>query len=82
MHGARTMARCATGAEGQATTSKTVTVSDTAVTAHATATTVQTVSAPMTFAMSLKIARSTLLTPTSSAVTALLLMMTSTSKGR
>ena len=61
---------------------KTVTVSDTAITAHAVAMTVPTVFAPTTFAMSLKIARFTPLTLTLSAVTALLLTMTSTSKGR
>jgi len=41
-----------------------------------------TVYALMTFATSLKIARSTHLTPTSNAAIVLLLMMTLTSKGR
>ena len=61
---------------------KTATVLGTAVTACAVATTVQTVFAPMTFAMNQKIAKSTLLTLTLSVVIALLLTMTLTSKGR
>ena len=72
------MARCVTGIEGQATTLKTVTVSDIAATVHTAATMVLIVSAPTTFAMSLKIARFTPLTLTSNAATVLLLMMTLT----
>jgi len=81
MHGARTMARCATGVEGQATTLKTVTASAIAATAHVAVMMVLTVSAPTTFAMNLKIARSTPLTLTSNAVTVLPLTMTLMSKG-
>jgi len=82
MHGAKTTARCAIGVGGQATTSKTAIALGIAATAHAVAMTVLTASAPMTFAMNLKIARFTLLTPTSSAATAPLLTTTLMSKGR
>jgi len=81
MHGARTTARCATGAEGQATTSKTITASDIAVTVLVVVMMALTVSALTTFAMSLKIAKSTPLTPTSNAATVLPLTITLTSKG-
>ena len=81
MHGGKTVARCAIGVVGQATASRTAIALGTAATAHAVAMTVLTVFAPTTFAMSLKIVRSTPLTLTSNAVTVPLLTMTSTSKG-
>ena len=76
------MAKCVIGMERQATTSKTVTVLDTAAIAHAAVMTVLTVSALTTFATSLKIAKSTPLTLTSNAVTVPLLTTTLMSKGR
>jgi len=57
---------------------RTVIASDIAVTAHTAVMIALTVSVPMTFAMSLKIARFTPLTLTSNAATVLLLMMTLT----
>jgi len=82
MLGARTMARFAIGVVRPGTISRTVTASDIAVTAHVVAMMVLTVFACTTFAMKMKIARSTLLTPTSSVVTAPPSTMTLTSKGR
>jgi len=81
MHGARTTARCVTGVEGQATILKTVTALDIAATVYTVAMMVLTVSALTTFAMSLKIARFTPLTPISNVATAPLLTMTLMSKG-
>jgi len=82
MHGARTMARCAIGVAGQATTSKTVTVLGIAAIAHTAAMMALTVSVPMTFAMSSKTAKSIPLTPTSNVATVPLLTTTLMSKGR
>jgi len=81
MPGARTMAKCATGVARQVTTLRSVTPSAIANTACSAAMMELTVYALMTFATSLKIARSTHLTPTLNAAIALLLMMTLTSKG-
>jgi len=82
MHGAKTMARCATSVEGQATILKTVIASDIATIAHTMVMIVLTVSGLTTFATSLKIAKSTPLTLTSNAVTVPLLTTTLMSKGR
>jgi len=81
MPGARTMARCATGVARLGITLKNVTYSAIADTAYNIAMMGLTAFAPMTYATSLKIARSTPLIQTSSVATALPLMMTLTSKG-
>jgi len=75
------MAKCATGMVRQATTSKSATHLAIANTAYDMAMIEQTVSAPMTSAISSKTAKSILLTPTLSAATALPLTMTLTSEG-
>ena len=75
------MARCTTGVDEQATTSRTVTALGIAATAHVVAMMVLIVFALTTSAMSLKTARSTPLTPTLSVATAPLLMMILMSKG-
>jgi len=81
MHGAKTMARCVIGVEGWVTILKTVTVLGIAATVHVMVMTVLIVSALTTSAMSLKIAKSIPLTPTSNVATALPLTMTLMSKG-
>jgi len=82
MHGARTTARCVIGVAGQATTSKTAIALGIAVTVHVAAIMALTVFTPITSAMSLKIAKSTLYTPTSNAATVPPLTTTLMSKGR
>jgi len=79
---ARTMAKCVIGVVRQSTTLKNVTPLATVNTAYDVVMMGLTASAPMTFATSLKIARSTLLTLTSNVATVLPLTMTVTSKGR
>ena len=81
MLGARTMARCAIGVVGPGTTLRTVTASDIAIIAHVTAMMELTAFALTTFATKTKIARSTLLTPTSSVAIAPPSTTTLTSKG-
>jgi len=80
-HGARTVAKCATGAEGLAIALKIATVSDIAVIAHAIAMMALIVFVPMTSVMSSKTVRSTPLTPTLNVATVPLLTTTLTSKG-
>jgi len=79
--GAKTTTRCAIGAVRQATTLRSATPSATADTVYNAAMTASIASALMTFAMSLRTAKSIPLTPTSNVATALLLTMTLTSEG-
>jgi len=81
MPGAKTMARYVIGVARQVTTSKNATYSAIADTAYDTVTMGSTVFALMTYATNSRTARSTLLTLTSSADTALPLMMTLMSTG-